>query len=74
MALAEEQHLEVDLGVPRFLRPCLRPPSPQVVKTMIQSQCTELFGTLSRVSSEACYLFSFSLILKQAIPTHGIKF
>lgn len=46
----------------------LTAPAPQVVVfTMMQSQCTQVFGTVSGASSEACYLFPFSLILKQAI-------
>lgn len=69
MALANEQH-EVDLGVPRFLRPCLRPHSPRPPGGGLYHDAITVhtsFGTVSGASSEACYLFPFSLILKQAI-------
>lgn len=70
MALAKEQHGEVDLGVPRFLRPCLRPHSPCPPGGGLYHDAITVhtsFWYCVWGFAEAYYLFPFSLILKQAI-------
>lgn len=61
MALAEEQHLEVALGFPRFLRllpETSQPPAGGLYHEYRQSSQNSL-GTVSRVPSETGYLFFF---------------
>lgn len=59
MALAEEQHLEIALGVSRFLRPLpetSQPPGGGLYREYSHS-AQKSFGAVFKASSEACYLF-----------------